>query len=90
MEEDDKDKVDDHEHDWAWCGFDAKEPNQANDGEIAACGCLLEGARINESLGVYVCIENEEKIVAVGQVDEVETNSRKAQDKGGNYRVGDG
>lgn len=90
MEKDDEDEVDDHEHDWAGCGFDAKETNQANDGEIAACGCLLQGARVDEALGVYVCIEDEEKVIAVGQVDEVETNGREAQDKRGNYRVSDG
>lgn len=89
VEEDDEDEEDDHEDDGARCGSDTEEPDEADDGEVGACGGLLQRSGVDETFGVDVGVEDEEQVVAIGEVDEVETDSREAKNQGCNDRVRD-
>lgn len=89
VEEDDEDEEDNHEDDGARCGFDAEQADEADDGEVGAGGGLLQSARVDETLGVDAGVDDEQKIVAISEVDEVETNGRETEDKRRDDRIGD-
>lgn len=89
MEENDEDEEDHHENDGARCGLDTEKPDEADDGEVGAGSGLLQCSRIHETLGVDVGVEDEEEVIAIGKVDEVETDSREAENERCNDRVRD-
>lgn len=70
--------------------FDAEEADKADDGEVGACGGLLESTRVDKSLGVNVGVEYEKEVVSVGEIDKVEADCCETEDKWCDDGVGDG
>ena len=55
-----------------------EETEEADDGEVDASGGLLEGAWVDQALGVNVRVVDVEEIVAVGQINQIEADCCKA------------
>ncbi len=89
MKEDSKDKENDHKDDRSWSSLDTEKPNETNDGKVGTSSGLLQSSRINKTLCVNARIGYEKKVVAVGQVYQVETDGREAKDKWCNDRIRD-
>lgn len=50
---------------------------------------VLQGARVDTSLGVNVDVVNKEQVVAVGKVEQVQADGREEEDERGNRSVAD-
>ena len=80
MEQDDENQVDDHQDQGADGGFNGKESDQTDDGEVDASCCLLQSAWVDEALGVDCGVEDVQHVVTISQVDQIKADSRKSQD----------
>lgn len=78
VEEGGADEVEDHEGEGTPCFGHGKETEQTYDGEVDAGGGLLEGAWVDQALGVDVGVVDVEEVVAIGQIDEIEADCCKA------------
>ena len=78
MEERGADEVEEDDSKGTPCFGHGEETEEADDGEVDAGGGLLEGAWVDQALGVDVGVVDVEKIVAVGQIDQIEADSCKA------------
>ena len=89
MEQDKKNKVDDHQDQGACGGFDSKESDQTDDGEVDSSCCLLQSAWVDETLGIDGGVKHVQHVVTISQVDQRKAYGCKSQDQRSNDRVGD-
>ena len=87
MEENREDEVYDHQDQGTIGLRDGKQTDQADHGEIDTdCG-LLKSARIDKTLRVDIGVEDEKKVVPIGEVDQVQSKGSESKDQGCNDRV---
>ena len=89
MEQHEENEVDNHQDQRADGGFDSKQSDQTDDGEVNSSRCLLQSAWVDETLGVDIGIVHIQHVVTVSQVDQIEADGCKSQDQRCNDRVGD-
>ena len=89
MEQNQENKVDDHQDQGTNGSSDSKQSNQTDDGEVDASRCLLQSTGVDETLGVDRGIEHEQHVVTISQIDQIKANGCKAQDQWCYDRVSD-
>lgn len=72
------DKVEEYDSKGTPCFGYGEETEEADDGEVDAGGGLLEGAWVDQALGVDVGVVDVQEVVAVGQIDQIEADGCKA------------
>ena len=90
MEEDGDDEGDDHDDHGADGDGDGEEADHADFREVDARDEVLEGAGVDQALGVDVGVGHEEDVVAVGEVEEGDAGGGETEDEGCDERICDG
>lgn len=95
MVDDDEDEEDDHEDQGAECDAaagcaDGEQANQADHQKVAADSDVLQGADERFALRVDVRVGDVQHVVAIGKVEEIETDGCEAHDERSDTRVRDG
>lgn len=95
MVEDREDDEDDHENQRTDCtdrvaAPDDEETCQADLGDVDADEQVLKSLGVDLALGVDLCVVDVQKIVAVGEVEEIKTDGGEKEDERSNAGVADG
>jgi len=61
--------------------LDTEEPDETNQGQVHSSSCLLQSAGVYQALSVGFAVKDKQKVISIGQIDQVQPDCSETEDE---------